>query len=323
MNRLSRSRVWPAFGRFACSAWFCAFMAATACAQQPQEDFFKQFQAAPFGNPQEMLDRMFGTDAESERQALEDIEVSVVEEQRIGNEAAEAYLDWLRLQRVPLRTKGRDANYLRSLVDLIQPQMTHADRYADIRIVVAGSSLTDAQSFPGGTLVVFEGLLEFADSEAALVGVIGHELSHLDRGHQLVRVKGQKLAEQTFSERGAAGGAAFLKTGPMLMRLWSRPFRPEDETEADLDGARWAYQAGYDPREMANLFLRLEERKQQQSVNVPLPSFLRSHPYEAERHAAVTDLYQQLQADEPRDDLFVGRENLQRRVARGTAGSDD
>ena len=38
---------------------------------------------------------------------------------------------------------------------------------------------------PGGTLIFFRGILDFAGSEAALVGVIGHELSHLDHGHQL------------------------------------------------------------------------------------------------------------------------------------------
>ena len=45
-----------------------------------------------------------------------------------------------------------------------------------------------------------------------------------------------------------------------MMRLLSRPFRPEDESEADRDGAAWAYRAGYDPREMAALFERLHQR---------------------------------------------------------------
>jgi predicted Zn-dependent protease len=160
------------------------------------------------------------------------------------------------------------------------------------------------------------------DSEAALVGVIGQELSHLDRGHQLLRVKAQKLAPQTFAEGGVGPRAAFTKMS-VLTRLWSRPFRPEDEREADNDGARWAYHAGYDAREMAKLFLRLHERNQAQRTNIPVPSFLRSHPYEVARHAAVTELYEQLQSDEPRDDLYVGQENLQQRTARGFEGSKD
>lgn len=280
------------------------------------------FQFLPFDNPQEILDRMFGTDAEAERQALDGIKVSIDEEQRFGNDEAEAYLNWLKQQRVRLLTKGRDVDYLHELVGVVRPQMANADRYDGIRIVVARSPIPDARSFPGGTLVIFDGLLEFADSEAALVGVIGHELSHLDRGHQLLRVKAQKLAQQTFGGGGAGSREGFSKM-PVLMRLWSRPFRPEDEREADSDGARWAYQAGYDPREMANLFLRLHERNQEQRINVPVPSFLRSHPYEIERHAAVRELYYELQSDEPRDDLCVGRENLTQRKARGADVIDD
>ena len=260
-----------------------------------------------------MMDRIFGTDSQAESQALENVEISIEDEERIGSEAAERYLDWLRQQHVRLRTRGRDVDYLQALVDVVQPQMEHADRYDHIRIVVARSPLPDARSFPGGTVVIFDGLLDFADSEAALVGVIGHELSHLDRGHQLTRVKGQKLAEQTFAGGGAGKHPNFMNTGPVLMRLWSRPFRPEDETAADRDGAQWAYHAGYDPREMAKLFLRLHEKNRERRANVALPGFLRSHPYEVERHAAVMQMYEQMQADEPRDDLCVGRENLLQR----------
>jgi predicted Zn-dependent protease len=302
-------------------AYLLAWITGPVYAQQ-EDGVFRPFPPPPFGEPQEMLDRIFGADSEAERHELERIEISSEEEEQIGNDAAEAYLDWLRQQRVRLQTKGRDVEYLRALVDVVQPQMVNAERYDDIRIVVARSSVPDARSFPGGTLVVFDGLLEFADSEAALVGVIGHELSHLDRGHQLVRLKGQKLAEKAFAKGGTRNGAA-LSRMPLLMRVWSRPFRPEDEQDADRVGARWAYQAGYDPREMAKLFLRLHERNERRGANLPLPSFLRSHPYEVERHAAVLKQYEELQAEQPRGDLWIGRENLEQRVPRGAGGNND
>jgi hypothetical protein len=37
-------------------------------------------------------------------------------------------------------------------------------------------------------LVFFRGFLETAGNEAAVVGIVGHELSHLDRGHHLWRI---------------------------------------------------------------------------------------------------------------------------------------
>src|SRR4051794_34581752 len=109
-----------------------------------------------------MFDQMFGTDSESEQQALERIEISVEEEKRVGNGASDAYLDSLRQQGMTLLTKGRDVEYLKALVAVLQAQMVNADRYPSIRIVVVRSPVTDARSFPGGTIVVFDGLLEFA-----------------------------------------------------------------------------------------------------------------------------------------------------------------
>lgn len=49
-----------------------------------------------------------------------------------------------------------------------------------------------------------------------------------------------------------------------MARLWTRPFRPEDEPTADLDGARWAYQAGDDPREMVRVIATIGEREKNQ-----------------------------------------------------------
>ena len=93
-----------------------------------------------------------------------------------------------------------------------------------------------------------------------------------------------------------------------------RPFRPEDETAADADGATWAYRAGYDPRELAALFVRLAERDGNRGGQVP--AFFRTHPYHADRYAAIVALYEQLQATEPRNDLYKGAANLRRRVTR-------
>jgi predicted Zn-dependent protease len=279
------------------------------------QEFFRRFQQQPFANPQEMFDRIFGTNAEAEQAALEKIEVSPEEERKFGEQAATAYLDSLKQQRVRLFTKGKNVDYLRDLAATIRPHMQHAERYEELKIIVARSDVTDARTFPGGTVVFFDGMLDFADNEAAVAGILGHELSHLDRGHQLTQLRGMKLAEQTFS--GKRGGVNWMKSGPTLMRLWSRPFRPEDEKQADLDSAAWLYAAEYDPRELAKVFLQLEERNHQQFNPASfMPGFLRSHPYERDRYEAVMRRYDELQKAEPQEDLYIGRKNLEQRVAR-------
>lgn len=265
----------------------------------------------PFANPQEFFKQFFGgQETEEERKEIELIPISLREERRIGQEAVEAYLAELR-RTSKVTDRGKDVEYLRKLVNTLRPMMKNGHRYRAIRIYIVDSEKTDARSFPGGTLFIFRGMLELAGNEAALVGVLGHELSHLDREHQLYDAKRMKLAQKTFNGAGTASPDQFLRNGMMLLRSFSRPFRPEDESDADADGVQWAYKAGYDPREMARLFLRMSERNRFADT---APAFLRTHPYSVDRYQAALDLYEQLQAGDPREDLYIGVKNLAERV---------
>lgn len=269
----------------------------------------------PFADPQAMFDRFFGQPTEEEKRELAKIEVSAKEEREAGNTAVRAYLEHLGRSGTRVDSRGRDVAYLRALVELLRPQMLQRQRYPTIKVYLAQSPTCDARCFPGGTLVFFRGLLETAENEAALVGMVGHELAHLDRGHHLWRIRRIKLAQETFS--GKMQGFSpeqFFASGAAILRIWTRPFSPELEMEADRDGALWAYRAGYDPREMGKLFLNADQRRN--GPRVPMPAFLESHPAPAERHRAIVDLYEQLQRTDPRDGLYVGKENLRRRVAR-------
>ena len=275
---------------------FSWILAAVLAAQLPQalsaqEPFFP-------ADPEQMLDAFFGPQTAQERNRLEAVEVSWQEESRFGEQAVRAFLQQLKHQQITVTSRGPDVEKLRRLAETVRPQMRNADRYRRLRIYIAESSATDARCFPGGTLVFFRGLLDFAPDDATLVGVIGHELSHLDHGHQLVHLRGAKLAQETFSGRQSFDPARFFRGGVQLMRVFGRPFRPEDEAQADRDGATWAYRAGYDPRALAQLFLRWQQRDQQQRDR--WMAYFRTHPYHQDRYEDVMEVYRQLQRDEPR-----------------------
>jgi len=270
----------------------------------------------PWANPQAMFETIFGAEGEVDEKVLAEIEVSAREEQQTGKKAVEAYLGQLKAQRQRVVRRGKDVEYLRALVEELQPMMNQRERYPKIEIYLVLSDHCDARCFPGGYLVFFRGLLESAENEAALIGIVGHELSHLDRGHQTRRIKQMKLAERTFSGRaGAMTPDKFFTVGSVMMRAWLRPFRPDYEREADLDGARWSYQAGYDCREMAKLFLQHHERAG--NPNLPIPEFFRSHPAGPERHQAIMEEYERLQAETPKGNLVIGEENLRTRAVEG------
>jgi len=266
-------------------------------------------------NPQQFFDRMFGAETPEDLQQLKNIEVSSNDELRFGRAAAQAYLDDLRKRNVRVTSVGKDAEYLKQLVDRVRPQMRNHQRYRAIDVQVALSTDTDARCFPGGTIVFHQGLLDFSLSEAALVGVIGHELSHLDNGHQLINIRRMKLAQQTMNNPSAVTPERFFQVGSSWLRAFTRPFQPEDETQADHDGITWAYRLGYDGREMADLFLRLHERDKDKP-GMAMPAFLRSHPFHIDRYRALLARHQELSRTEPNGNLYIGRQNLRLRLTR-------
>jgi predicted Zn-dependent protease len=293
----------------------CALLLAianSACPQQESSPF-------PFPFPTNAADadaffeKMFGGTPE-DQQALEAIEVSPEDERRLGERMVEAYRAEARRRRIAITDRGREAAYLGKLVRGLQRSMTNAERYQSIRVLVLDTPILEARSFPGGTLTFSRGLIEFAGSEAALVGIVGHELSHLDHGHQLLPIRRLKLLQNLPTGGGQAfDPQAFMSNGATLMRL-ARPFRPEDEEAADRDAVTWAFEAGYDPRELAELFLRMD--RQQNQPGFPVPAMFRSHPVSENRHREAMRLFDELIGKHPEADLAIGAENLKRRVPR-------
>jgi hypothetical protein len=47
-----------------------------------------------------------------------------------------------------------------------------------------------------------------------------------------------------------------------------------------------------------------------------MPAFLRSHPDSKSRYQAIMKFYDELEEANPNDRLYVGKENLRRRIAR-------
>jgi predicted Zn-dependent protease len=260
-----------------------------------------------------MFEQAFGEDSETDRKALEKIDVTFEEEQQLGRQILQSGLASFKESGIKVESSGRDVEYLKSLVAVLHPLMKNAKRYDSIQVMVARSPRIDARSCPGGTLIFFDGLLDAAGSEAALVGIVGHELSHLDRGHQLLPIRRMKLMEKSFT---TPQNMQFLQSGPGLTKLWARQFRPEDERDADRDGVAWAHAAGYDPRELARLFQK-KGAKSPSADGMPWATFFRSHPLDQERQQAVLKQSAQLIKDNPKQPtLFIGRENLKSRLSR-------
>lgn len=266
----------------------------------------------PFFQPDRFFKDLFGEESEAERAAIQKIEISSREENQLGQAALKALRRQFQQHGISIESQGDDVAYLSELVRQLQPLMRNDNRYRRIAVLLADTPDTDARSFPGGTLVIFRGLIDFCETEAALVGILGHELSHIDRGHQLYHMRRWKMAQQSFRSK-SFNPAKMMNLGQNIAKTFMRPFRPEEETEADLDGARWASQLGYDPTEMAKVFLRLHQRDGAKAVPI---SFLRSHPFHQDRYTAILKQAELLMRRHPNRTWYVGSQNLQRRVTR-------
>lgn len=252
----------------------------------------------------------------AEQAELDKIQVDWRTERDYGKRSVDAYLTQLRRARVKVERSGKSHQYLSELVGGLQPLMANAKRYTKIVVYLAKSGEFDARSFPGGYLVFHDGIFEVAESEAALVGIIAHELAHLDHGHQLRPIKRMQQMQRGFGNVGQFSSFEMMKRMSSMGKDF-HPFHPEDEAVADRDGVRWTFRLGYDPSEFQRMFLRLNERNAGKPAAVAaasMPSFLRTHPLNSERAAAVSEQLRLLSAESPAKELVIGRENLKRRV---------
>ncbi|MBI1938392.1 MAG: M48 family metalloprotease [Ignavibacteriales bacterium] len=54
--------------------------------------------------------------------------------------------------------------------------------------LIQNDSTLNAFAVPGGYVYIYTGLLKYLDSEAALAGVLGHEIAHVERRHATQRI---------------------------------------------------------------------------------------------------------------------------------------
>jgi hypothetical protein len=132
-------------------------------------------------------------------------------------------------------------------------------------------------------------MIEAAQSEGEVAGVMAHELAHVVLRHgtaqatagekfQIGSVLGQIAGAIIGGRTGNVIGAA-SQIGPGVYFL---KYGREYEREADLLGAQIMARAGYDPRQMANMFRTIERQRGSGG-----PEWLSSHPNPGNRYEAI------------------------------------
>ena len=147
----------------------------------------------------------------------------------------------------------------------------------------------NAFALPGGPMYVNRGMIEAANNEGEMAGVMAHEISHVALRHSTAQMTQQSNPLKQILGIGAiiAGGVVLGQTGAALGQtlyngLLVYPYSREYETQADTLGAQIMARAGYDPRQMANMFKTIQKQGGSQG-----PEWLSDHPDPGNRYEAI------------------------------------
>ena len=150
----------------------------------------------------------------------------------------------------------------------------------------------NAFALPGGPVFVNLGTIQAADNEAQLAGVMAHEISHVVQRHGTRAASKQMGAQLPLAILGGLlGNSTLAKAAEMGISFGVGSYflknSRQAESEADLLGTDIMYDSGYEPRQMAVFFGKLEKEMGASATSM-INQFLSDHPNPGNRVEAVT-----------------------------------
>jgi len=184
-------------------------------------------------------------------------------------------------------------------VAAIAPEFRHPEFRYTFKVVNVRE--INAFALPGGPMFLNRGMIESAKTEGEMAGVMAHELSHVALRHGTAQA-----SKATKYEAGALAGAVIgaiigggvgtivaegtrFGLGTAFLR-----FSREYEKQADLEGSHIMARAGYDPRDMANMFKTIERESGSGG-----PQWLSDHPNPGNRSEYITREAQLVRVENP------------------------
>jgi beta-barrel assembly-enhancing protease len=163
-----------------------------------------------------------------------------------------------------------------------------------LKLFIAEESDPNAFALPGGYVIVTTGLLDLVDRPEELLGVLAHELAHVQRKHgirSMISGAGPFLIFGVLL--GGRGGVVGLLGNATDVMVRSG-FSQEYETEADQVGWQIMLDSRVDPRGMIEAFRKLQAHEAQQESHDDLPQAFRSHPAVEKRIARLEKKWKEL-----------------------------
>ena len=167
----------------------------------------------------------------------------------------------------------------------------HSDVKTPVTIKVIDSNEVNAFALPGGHLYINRGVLETADNEAELAGVIAHETGHVAARHGVEQASKANLINYgsiPLIFLGGIGGFAIRQAAGLAVPLTFLKFSRGAEEEADRLGAQYMWAAGYDPHAMVTFFEKLQAKEKKKPGTIA--KTFSTHPMTSDRIKNVGNL---------------------------------
>jgi predicted Zn-dependent protease len=199
-------------------------------------------------------------------------------------------------------TSGKDYEMVQRVAQRIAAASEEDFRW-QARLLKA-DNIPNAFCLPNGRIAIYTGILPITQNEDGLAAVMGHEVAHA-----VLRHGGKRMTQSTITEGAMslfAMGMGFTQmseeTKGVVMAAMGvganvgvlLPFSREHESEADIEGLRYAIRAGYRAEEAPLLW----ERMAKLSGGVGEPEWLSTHPDSLARAQKLREVIPQLKEQE-------------------------
>lgn len=132
------------------------------------------------------------------------------------------------------------------------------DQPYHFRVYIHPSKMVNAMALPGGTIILFQGLINKTETPEELAGVMAHEFQHVLKRHStrgIIRSEAINILATVVS--GDSMMNVLIQAGGMLEFL---RYNRELESQADAEGMKMMLASQVDPRGMVRVFEMLEEQ---------------------------------------------------------------
>jgi len=192
--------------------------------------------------------------------------ISLEQEHKIGNLLITSFLEHQDIIKDSVVNSAVDQIYYRLLDGIGTTEY-------DYRIYVIKNENINAFASLGGNIIIFSGLLNYAESPEEVAAVLAHEIGHMEKRHvvnKLVKELGVTIVLSILS----GGDVGFLNE--IIQQSVTTVFDRSQENEADDYALHLLEEAQIHPNAMAAIFRKIRDKYG--SSTFATPEFLSSHP---------------------------------------------